>query len=120
MGSCNRVPAWWSLEIVRRTGGRNQNQSSVLCIPVTARRIFRSRGVVALDKDPRRCSNLGKRLGHAGIARPCADRRWAKRTFLSIKLGVVDEVRGESTLHVQADGDFVEIPAANRFWKPKD
>src|SRR5437899_12973488 len=115
MGSCNRVPAWWSLEIVRRTGGRNQNQSSVLCIPVTARRIFRSRGVGALDKDPRRCSNVGKRLAHAGITRPCADGRWAKRTLLPIKLGVVVELRGEGTLHVQADGDFIEMAAANRF-----
>src|SRR6266404_6959346 len=88
-------------------------------IPVSARRIFRSRGVVALDKDPRRCSNVGKRLAHAGIARPCADGRCAKRTFLSVKLGVVVEPRGESTLHVQADGDCVEMAAANRFWKSK-
>ena len=88
-------------------------------IPVSARRIFRSRGVVALDKDPRRCSNVGKRLAHAGITRPCADGRWAKRTLLPIKLGVVVELRGEGTLHVQADGDFIEMAAANRFWKTK-
>src|SRR5713226_1466381 len=36
-------------------------------IPVSARRIFRSRGVVALDKDPQPCDKSRKHLAHAGI-----------------------------------------------------
>src|SRR6266853_2866996 len=91
----------------------------VKSIPVTACRIFRAGGVVAFDKDPRRCGSVGKRLADAGVARPCADGRWAKRTLLSIKLSVVVELRGENTLHVQADGDFIEVAAADRFWKTK-
>ncbi len=88
-------------------------------IPVAAGRIFRSGGVVALDIDPRRCGDVGKRLAHAGIASPCADGRWAERAGLSVKLGIVVDLRGESALHVQADGDFIEVAPANRFWKTK-
>src|SRR5712671_4269707 len=38
----------------------------VKSVPVPACRIFRSRGVVTLDKDPRRCGNFRKGLAHAG------------------------------------------------------
>jgi hypothetical protein len=88
-------------------------------IPVTAPRILRPRGVVALDKDARRRGNLAKRFPQADIAGPCADGRWAKRTLLSIKLGVVVELFWKSALHVQADRDFIKMAAADRFWKTK-
>src|SRR5258708_21730907 len=72
----------------------------VKSVPFPACQIFRSRGVVALDKDPRRPDNFRKRLAHAGITRPCADGRCAERTLLSIKLGIVVEICGERALHV--------------------
>ena len=88
-------------------------------IPVAAHRIFRTGGVVALDKDPRRCGKGGKRLAHAGIARPCADGRCAERSGLPVKLGVIVEIRGESALQVQPDRYFIEVAAADRFRKVK-
>src|ERR1700704_364173 len=91
----------------------------VKSVPVPACRIFRSRGVVTLDKDAWRRDRFRKRLAHAGITRPCADGRCAERTLLSIKLGVVVEIRRQRALHVQPDGDFIEVPAAHCFGKTK-
>ena len=63
-------------------------------IPVAAVRIFRSRGVIALEKNARRGGDLAKCLAQAGIARPRGNGRCAERACLSVKLGVVIESGG--------------------------
>src|SRR5258708_16445159 len=88
-------------------------------IPRMSRRIFRSRGIVALDKDPRGRSNPGKCFPYADIACPRAYGGCAERTCLPVKFGGVVEVGGKFTLHVQTDGYFIKVPATARFRKSR-
>src|ERR1700721_2437292 len=79
-------------------------------IPLVAVRIFRSRGVITLEKNARRGGHFAKCFAAAGIARPCSNGRCAERAFLSVELGVVIEIGGESALPGKTNGDFLEGP----------
>ena len=62
-------------------------------VPVMAVRIFRSRGVIALEKNARRGGDIAKCFAQAGIARPSGNGRSAERSSLSVKFSVVIESR---------------------------
>src|SRR5258708_18186930 len=82
----------------------------VKSIPRVAGRIFRSRGVIALEKHVRRSGNLAARLAYAGIARPRGNGRRSQRSCLSVELGVVIESGGEVAPPLQANGGFLSGP----------
>src|ERR1700731_355081 len=63
-------------------------------IPLVALRIFRSRSIIALEKNVRRGGDLAESLAHAGITGPRGNGRWAKRSSLSVEFGVVIEISG--------------------------
>ena len=75
-------------------------------------RIFRSGGVVAFHENSRRRGRVRKGFPEAGIACPRAYGGCAERTCLPVKFGVVVEVGGKFTVHVQPDGDFTKVPSA--------
>src|ERR1700722_11226749 len=86
-------------------------------IPLVALRIFRSRGIIALEKNVRRGGDFAKSLANAGVARPRGNGRRAQRSCLSVELGVVIEIGGEIALPVETYGDFIEVATVKRLRK---